>query len=67
MKPEDILTADDISELTGWDKQKVWRWVREDRIPIVRRIGQTILFSRRDIVKWAADEEIELCEKVEVA
>jgi hypothetical protein len=63
---EDILTTKEVGDLLSrilqdpWDWQKVCRWVREKRLPLLRRAGSAMLFSRAEIVEWAADYKAEM-------
>ena len=54
INPGDILTVEELVDLIGWDDQKIWRWVREKRLPLLKRAGNSMLFSRPAIEKWDA-------------
>ena len=64
IESEDILSVDELAAILRWDRQKVWRWVREGRIPLLKRVGQAMLFSRSEIIDWAENNGIQLQEVV---
>jgi len=50
-----LLTADQASALLGKSARWIYRQVAAGRLP-ARRFGRTVLFSRIELLQWAAGE-----------
>lgn len=60
MESSEILTTDELALAVKWDVQKICRWVRENRLPVFRKVGTASLFYLPQIRCWAQANEIEL-------
>jgi excisionase family DNA binding protein len=49
-----LITADDVSAMTGFTANTVRRMARQGRIPC-RRIGQRVRFVPAEIEQWLTD------------
>ena len=48
-----LITADDVSAMTGFTANTIRRWARQGSIPC-RRIGQRVRFVPTEIEQWFA-------------
>jgi excisionase family DNA binding protein len=51
-EPEQLVTADEVAAWLGFDRQRVYRMVRDGRLPSVRLGANTVRFRRRYIERW---------------
>lgn len=50
-EPSEVMTADQVAELLGVDRNTVYDKANRGQIPC-RRLGRRILFGRRAILDW---------------
>jgi excisionase family DNA binding protein len=52
MESENLLSIQDVAELTGLSVGTLYHWVSQRRIPVVRFSARCIRFRRADIESW---------------
>ena len=50
---EKLLTADEVAELLAIGRQRVYQFVREGGMPVIRLGERQFRFIYRDVVAWA--------------
>jgi excisionase family DNA binding protein len=56
MEDIELLTIQQLSELTGFSKGTLYHWVSQHRIPVVRLSSRCIRFRRSDIDAWLQEQ-----------
>ena len=46
---DDLIGAEAVIDILGWPADKVYRFTRENRLPVKKRIGRFYLYSRAEI------------------
>jgi excisionase family DNA binding protein len=52
MEHKELLTIEEVAELTGFSVGTLYHWVSQGRIPVVRLSARCIRFRRSDIDEW---------------
>jgi excisionase family DNA binding protein len=52
MERKELLTIEEVAELTGFSVGSLYHWVSQGRIPVIRFSARCIRFRRSDIDAW---------------
>jgi len=52
MERKELLTIEEVAELTGFSVGTLYHWVSEGRIPVLRFSARCIRFRQSDIDAW---------------
>ncbi len=52
MDRKELLTIQEVAELTGFSVGTLYHWVSQQRIPVVRISARCVRFRRSDIDSW---------------
>lgn len=52
MERKELLTIEEVAELTGFSVGTLYDWVSEARIPVLRFSARCIRFRRSDLDAW---------------
>jgi excisionase family DNA binding protein len=52
MERKELLSIEDVAQLTGFSVGTLYHWVSEGRIPVTRFSSRCIRFRRSDIDAW---------------
>jgi excisionase family DNA binding protein len=52
MDRKELLTIQEVAELTGFSVGTLYHWISERRIPVVRISARCVRFRRSDIDSW---------------
>ena len=52
---EQLLTRDQVLQLTGCSYPALWAWMRKDQFPRSRVVGSGVRWLRSEVEKWLAD------------
>lgn len=58
MESENLLSIQEVAELTGLSVGTLYHWVSERRIPFVRFSARCVRFRRSDIEAWISEKLI---------
>jgi len=54
----EILTIDQLCEITGYKKATIYRKVYDGDLHVLRRHGRKLLFARQDVMDWLEGKEV---------
>lgn len=56
MEHKQLLTVEEVAELTGFSAGTLYHWVSQGRIPVLRFSDRCIRFRRSDIDAWLGQQ-----------